>query len=117
MRWVAGGIAVTKQAASASQMGRFETAFLAADDNITALADLSGVWIDRVHICRPPKSVILDLESSVGPTYGDQEEKAYNSHFGCSFHYPLFLFNHMDNLERCRLRLGNVQSAEGWKMS
>jgi len=28
MRWIVGGHAVAKQAASASQMGRFETAFL-----------------------------------------------------------------------------------------
>ncbi len=36
-------------AASISQMGRFETEWLAADDNLAALTGLSGVWIDRVH--------------------------------------------------------------------
>ena len=30
-------------------MGRFETELLANDENLAALADLSGVWIDRVH--------------------------------------------------------------------
>lgn len=55
MRWIVGGHAVAKQAASASQMGRFETEFLATDDNTAALADLSGHWIDRVHDRRPPK--------------------------------------------------------------
>jgi hypothetical protein len=49
---------------------------------VAALADLSGVWIDRVHDRRPPKTVTLDMDSSVSPTYGDQEGTAYNGHFG-----------------------------------
>ncbi len=115
MRWIVGGRAVAKQAASASQMGRFETEFLATDDNIAALVDLSGVWIDRVHDRRPPKVVVLDMDSSVSPTHGDQEGTAYNGHFGCTCYHPLFLFNHMGDLERCRLRPGNVHSADGWR--
>jgi hypothetical protein len=115
MRWIVGGGAVTKQAASASQMGRFETEFLAADDNIAALADLYGLWIDRVHDRRPPKQVVLDLDSSVCPTYGDQEGTAYNGHFGCTCYHPLFLFNQFGDLKRCALRPGNVHSADGWR--
>ena len=42
MRWIVGGRAVAKQAASTSQMGRFETEFLAGDENLAALVDLSG---------------------------------------------------------------------------
>jgi hypothetical protein len=34
------------QAASASQMGRFETETLALAENRAALADLNGQWID-----------------------------------------------------------------------
>jgi hypothetical protein len=115
MRWIVGGRAVAKLAASASQMGRFETEFLATDDNIVALADLSGAWIDRVHDRRPPKMMVLDMDSSVSPTYGDQEGAAYNGHFGCTCYHPLFLFNHMGDLERCSLRPGNVHSADGWR--
>jgi len=115
MRWIVGGRAVAKQAASASQMGRFETEFLATDDNIAALAELSGVWIDQVYDRKPPKGVVLDMDSSVSPTYGDQEGTAYNGHFGRTCYHPLFLFNHMGDLERCRLRPGNVHSADGWQ--
>jgi hypothetical protein len=115
MRWIVGGGAVTKQAASASQMGRFVTEFLTADDNLASLADLSGLWIDRVHDRRPPKHVVLDLDSSVSPTYGDQEGTAYNGHFGCTCYHPLFLFNQLGDLERCLLRPGNVHSAHDWR--
>ncbi len=49
MRWIVGGKAASGCAASASQMGRFETRWLTAEKNLSALADLSGQWIDRVH--------------------------------------------------------------------
>ena len=115
MRWIVGGRAATKQAASTSQMGRFETEWLANDENFAALADLSGRWIDRVHSRRPPKGIVLDMDSSVSPTYGDQEGTAYNGHFACTCYHPLFVFNQFGDLERCALRPGNVHSADGWR--
>jgi hypothetical protein len=54
MRWIVGGNAAQGRAASPSQMGRFETQWLAAPANLSALADLSGQWIDLVHGRRPP---------------------------------------------------------------
>ena len=53
MRWIVGGRAVAKAAASTSQMGRFETEFLATDENLTALAGLSGA-MDRPRACAAP---------------------------------------------------------------
>lgn len=88
MRWIIGGKAVERQAASASRMGHFETELLANDENFAALTELSGVWIDRVHDCRPPNMIILDMDSSVSPTHGDQEGTAYNGHFGCTCYRP-----------------------------
>ena len=72
MRWVVGGAAVTGQAASTSQMGRFETEVMTEAKNLAALTDLSGHWIDRVHARRPVKGIVLDMDSSVSPTYGEQ---------------------------------------------
>ena len=115
MRWIVGGHAVTKQAASNSQMGRFETEVLATEENLTALTDLSGQWIDRVHERHPPKMIVLDMDSSVSPTHGAQEGTAYNGHFGCSCYHPLFVFNQFGDLERSSLRPGNVHSADGWR--
>jgi len=115
MRWIVGGRAVAKQAASTSQMGRFETEFLAGEENLAALADLSGQWIDRVHARHPPKAIVLDMDSSVSPTHGDQEGSAYNGHFACTCYHPLFVFNQFGDLERCALRSGNVHSADRWR--
>jgi hypothetical protein len=116
MRWIVGGRAVAKQAAATSQMGRFETEWLACSENLSALADLSGRWIDRVRSRRPPKDIVLDMDSSVSPTYGDQEGTAYNGHFACTCYHPLFVFNQFGDLERCALRPGNVHSADGWRV-
>jgi Transposase DDE domain group 1 len=115
MRWVVGGRAVHDCAASASQMGRFETEWLASDENLAALADLPGRWIDRVHGRQSPRTIVLDMDSSVSPTYGDQEGTAYNGHYACTCYHPLFVFNQFGYLERCVLRPGNVHSAHGWK--
>jgi hypothetical protein len=79
------------RAASASQMGRFETERLAQPDNLAALADLPGQWIDAVHRRRSPRIVVLDMDSSESPTYGEQEGSAYNGHFGCTCYHPLFV--------------------------
>src|SRR5918912_3183480 len=115
MRWIVGGRAVTQTAASASQMGRFETEVLVQEANLSALADLPGRWIDRVHARRPVKGIVLDMDSSVSPTFGEQEGTADNGHFGCTCYHPLFVFNQFGDLERCALRPGNVHSAEGWR--
>jgi DDE family transposase len=82
MRWVDGDRAVYEAAGSASEMGRFETEWLTRPENLTALADLSGQWIDRVHRQRPPKLIVTDMDSSESPIYGEQEGSAYNGHFG-----------------------------------
>jgi Transposase DDE domain group 1 len=96
-------------------MGRFETRWLAAEKNLSALADLSGQWIDSVHARRPPRGIVLDMDSSVSPTHGEQEMSVWNGHYACSCYHPLFVFNQFGDLERCTLRPGNVYSADGWE--
>jgi Transposase DDE domain group 1 len=77
-----------------------------------ALADLSGQWIDMVHARRPPRDILLDMDSSVSPTHGEQEMSVWNGHYACTW---LFVFNQFGDLERCALRAGNVHSAGGWE--
>jgi Transposase DDE domain group 1 len=115
MRAIVGREGLNRPAASTSQMGRFETEWLATEANLAALTDLSGAWIDRVHRRRPPDGIILDLDSSESPTWGEQEGSAWNGHFRCTCYHPLFLFNQFGDLERCLLRPGNVHTAEGWR--
>ena len=115
MRHVVGGRAKDKQAASTSQMGRFETDVLTQARNLEALMDLSGQWIDTVHQRKGLREIILDMDSSVSETYGRQEGSAYNGYFGCECYHPLFCFNQFGDLERAMLREGNVASADDWR--
>jgi hypothetical protein len=115
MRWIVGGKAAQGCAASPSQMGRFETRWLATETNLSALTDLSGQWIDLVHSRRPPRGIVLDMDSSVSPTHGEQEMSIWNGHYRCTCYHPLFVFNQFGDLERCALRPGNVHSANGWE--
>jgi hypothetical protein len=115
MRWIVGGRAITNDAASTSQMARFETEVLTQNENMSALTDLSGQWIDIARSSRLTKTVVLDMDSSVSPTHGDQEGTAYNGHFECTCYHPLFVFNQFGDLERCVLRSGNVHSADAWR--
>lgn len=115
MRWIIGGKAAQGLGASPSQMGRFETNWLARPENLATLADLSGHWIDQVAKRHQRGRVVLDLDSSVSPTHGDQESSVWNGHFGCTCYHPLFVFNQYGDLERCALRPGNVHSADGWE--
>ena len=115
MRQIVGGRAMEHTAASTSQMGRFETEVLTQPSNLKALTKLSGKWIDRLRERQPMRELILDMDSSVSETYGEQEGTAYNGHFGCTCYHPLFCFNQFGDLEQSLLRDGNVHSAKDWR--
>jgi hypothetical protein len=116
MRHVAGGRAVERSAASTSVMSRFETEILTQPKNLDFLMNLPGLWVDRVHRRKPlMKQIILDMDSSVSPTYGNQEGSAYNGYFECTCYHPLFCFNQYGDTERALLRNGNVHSADDWQ--
>jgi hypothetical protein len=89
-------------------MGRFETQWLATETNLSALTDLSGQWIDLVHSRRPPRGIVLDMDSSVSQTHGEQEMSVWNGHYQCTCYHPLFVFNQFGDLECCALRPRNV---------
>ena len=61
------------------------------------------------------RELILDMDSSVSETYGEQEGTAYNGHFGCTCYHPLFCFNQFGDVEQSLLREGNVHSAKDWR--
>ena len=73
MRHIAGGRAIERSAASTSAMGRFETDILTQSKNLELLMNLTGKWVDRIHQRKLLKQIILDMDSSVSPTYDNQE--------------------------------------------
>ena len=115
MRALVGHRDLLRLAASSSEMARFETGLLATEENLEALSNLSGLWIDRVHERIGLKRLVLDMDSSDSPTFGQQECSTFNGHFGCTCYHPLFVFNQFGDVERAMLRPGHVHSANGWR--
>ncbi len=89
MRHVVGGRAKERTIASTSQMGRFETDVLTQPSSQLVLMNLPGMWIDRLRERKSVTRAILDMDSSVSETHGQQEGSAYNSHFECTCCHPL----------------------------
>jgi hypothetical protein len=58
--------------------------------------------------------VVLDMDSTEIPVYGEQEQSAYNGHFESTCYHPLLLFNGEGDCLGAKLRPGNVHSAEDW---
>ena len=104
-----------KNAASANTMGRFETQMPSVEDNLKALSEVNGRWVERALQKTTHRRIILDMDSSASPVHGQQEASAYNGHFGCTCYHPLFCFNQFGDCEGSMLRPGNVHSADRWK--
>ena len=82
MRRITGKKLDDKNAASANTMGRFETQMLSVADNLQALSEVNGRWVERALQKTTHRRIILDMDSSASPVHGEQEASAYNGHFG-----------------------------------
>ena len=68
---------------------------LSTKNNLTALMNLSGRWIDTVRNRKPLKELILDLDSSVSETYGQQQGTGECTAFGReTTHEPTLRMGH-----------------------
>jgi hypothetical protein len=103
------GVALT------STLHWFETDLLAREESLTGLARLNRELVAQAEGVGSPYRVVLDMDSSEGPVYGEQEQSAYNGYFGSVCYHPLFLFNRQGDCLAAKLRPGNVHSAEGWE--
>jgi hypothetical protein len=75
---------------------------------------LNRELIARAEAIDSPRRVVLDMDSTEVPVYGQQERSAYNGHFECTCYHPL-LFNREGDCLAAKLRPANVHSAEGWE--
>ncbi len=102
-------------AALTSRLQSFETALLTQAYNLAGLATLNRELVARAETIDPPRRVVLDMDSTEIPVYGQQEQSAYNGHFESTCYHPLLLFNGEGDCLAAKLRPGNVHSAEGWQ--
>jgi hypothetical protein len=102
-------------AALTSRLQTFETEMLAGEENFGSLARINRELIGKAEALDSPQRVVLDMDSTEIPVYGQQENSAYNGHFESTCYHPLLLLNGEGDCLAVKLRLGNVHSADGWK--
>jgi hypothetical protein len=102
-------------AALTSRLQSFETELLTQADNLAGMAALNRELVGRAEAIDSPRRVVLDMDSTEIPVYGEQEQSAYNGHFESTCYHPLLLFNREGDCLAAKLRPGNVHSAEGWE--
>jgi len=102
-------------AALTSRLQSFETEVLTQADNLAGLAALNRELVARAEAIDSPRRIVLDMDSTEIPVYGEQEQSAYNGHFESTCYHPLLLFNREGDCLTAKLRPGNVHSAEGWE--
>jgi hypothetical protein len=102
-------------AALTSRLQTFETEMLAGDENFGSLARINRELIGKAEALDAPQRVVLDMDSTEIPVYGQQEQSAYNGHFESTCYHPLLLFNREGDCLAAKLRSGNVHSADDWE--
>ena len=81
------GVALT------SRLQTFETEMLAEEENFAGLARINRKLIGKAEALDSAQRVVLDMDSTEIPVYGEQENSAYNGHFESTCYHPLLLFN------------------------
>jgi hypothetical protein len=102
-------------AALTSRLQTFETEMLAEEENFTSLARINRELVGKAEATDAQRRIVLDMDSTEIPVYGQQENSAYNGHFESTCYHPLLLFNREGDCLAAKLRPGNVHSADEWE--
>lgn len=102
----------TNALASQPSLSRFYTRF--DEESIQQLNQANQKLLDKVLAFRKSKAIIFDLDSTHADTYGEQEESAYNTHYGTVGFHPLVAFDGITgDFLKAQLRPGNVYTSNG----
>src|SRR5271167_2129262 len=80
-------------AALTSRLQSFETELLTQEENLSGLATINRELIARAEAIDSPRRVVLDMDSTEIPVYGQQEQSSYNGHSETTCYHPLLMFN------------------------
>ena len=78
-------------AALTSRLQSFETELLAEPENLAGLRTINRELIAKAEAIDSPQRIVLDIDSTEIPVYGNQEQSAYNGHFESTCYHPLLL--------------------------
>jgi hypothetical protein len=70
-----------------------EADLLAQKENLDGLAAINRELIARAESIESPQPIVLDMDSTEIPVYGQQENSANNRHFESTCYHQRLLFN------------------------
>ena len=107
LRVVVGWKGPDRNAASTSEMGRFETELLTQKENLKGIERLNVEWIERALAKTVHRRIILDIDSSESPVHGEQEDSSLQRPLWMHVLSPLVLLQPV-----WRLRRGGSQTRQ-----
>ena len=75
-----------RRAALTSTLHGFETEILASEENLLGLMAVNRELVAQAETEDDSARVVLDMDSTESPVYGQQEGSAYNGHFESTFY-------------------------------
>ena len=86
------------------------------EETIDTLQVLNQALIDKARLLRNDTTMIIDLDSTHSDTFGNQEQTAYNAHYGTNGYHPLVAFDGLTgDFLKAKLRSGNQYTSNGVK--
>ena len=83
---------------------------------IEAFNRLLEIMFEKANPKRSTKYLVLDLDSTLFQTFGNQDQSAYNFHYSACGYHPLMLFNGLTgDLMKMELRSGNIYTSKNIK--
>jgi hypothetical protein len=92
-RLIGSGKIWERGAALTSRLQSFETELLTQEGNLQGLTLINRELIAKAEAVDSPQRVVLDMDSTEIPVYGQHEHSAYNGHFDSTCYHPLLVFN------------------------
>ena len=102
----------TEFGAGQSMLCRLENEILGNAKGLKALDEAILRSADALIKKKWKYRFILDVDSTEDPVHGNQEQSAYNGHFGKTCFHPIFCFTGEGDCLAAELRPGNVHSAD-----
>ena len=79
------------------------------------MARINRELVGRAEAIDARQRIVLDMDSTEFPVFGQQKNSAYNDHFESSCYHPLLLFNWERDYLAAKLRPSNIHSADDWE--
>jgi len=87
------------------------------EDEVDIFNRLLEILYEKGNPAHSKKEIILDLDSTLFETFGQQEETSYNYHYNSKGYHPLMLFDGVNgDLMKVELRNGKVYTSNNVKV-